>query len=50
MVNQFFALMGSIVLLATVGVILAGNSQTASVVKAWFSGFSGSISAARGTQ
>lgn len=48
MIDKAFSLLASIVILATVTVILAKNSNTAGVLGAFFSGFSGSIKTAQG--
>lgn len=47
MVNQAFNLLGSIIILAMVSVALSRNSNTGGVLKAFFSGFAGSIRAAK---
>lgn len=46
MANQFFNLLGSIVVLAMISVALSNKSNTAGVAKGFFSGFSGSLTAA----
>lgn len=48
MINSAFNLLASIVVLATVTVILAKNSNTAGVLGAFFKGFSGSLKTAQG--
>lgn len=46
--NDFFNLMGTIVILAIVTIALSKNSNTAGVLSSWFGGFSGSLRSAEG--
>jgi len=48
MINQAFNLLGSIVILALASVALSKKSNTSGVLSSFFSGFSGSIKAAKG--